>query len=61
MIFGDLQQPPWVRVDPHSNEVFMPNMESAGSMEMAELRDMVNNEGLLAYYVALSVTDLGTE
>lgn len=47
--------------DPQSNVVNLPEISAAPTAELAELRDSVRNEGLLAYYVALSVTNLGME
>lgn len=56
-----IEAPPWVQVDPSSGDLILPDLEGAAHVELAELRDAVKNEGLLAYYVAMSITDMGTE
>ncbi len=57
---GDLCPPPWVRVE-DGGRVTLPNLDSASNGDLAELRDTVKNEGLLAYYVAMAITDIATE
>ena len=56
-----VEVPPWVQVDPSRGDLILPNLDSASCVKLAELRDAVKNEGLLAYYVAMSITDIGTE
>ena len=59
---GDLCPPSWVRVeDGGRGRVTLPNLDSSACEELTELRDAAKNEGLLAYYVAMTTTDLGTE
>ena len=55
----DLSPPSWVGVVEGS--VNLPTLDTSASEELAELRDAVKNEGLLAYYISMSITDLGTE
>ena len=59
---GDLCPPSWVLVEEGGGgNVILPNLCSSACGDLAELRDAVRNEGLLAYYVAMATTDLGTE
>ena len=48
-------------VYPDSDDLVLPDLTSASERELAELRDTVKYEGLLAYYVAMSLTSVGTE
>ena len=54
-------QPPWVHLTPGSEELVLPDLTSSSERELADLRDSVKYEGLLAYYVALCLTSIGTE
>ena len=56
-----LSPPSWVTFNPISKDVTMPDLSSTTCDDLADLRDAVTNEGILAYYVALCVSDLGTE
>ena len=58
---GDLSPPSWIQIDPVTKKAMTPDLSSASDVSLSELRDSVKNEGLLAYYIALCVTDLGTE
>ena len=51
----------WLRLTPDSDELVLPDLSCANERELAELRDAVKYEGLLAYYVAMSLTSIGTE
>ena len=54
-------EPEWLRLTPDSDDLVLPDLTSASERELAELRDSVKYEGLLAYYVAMSLTSIGTE
>ena len=54
-------EPEWLRLTPDSDDLVLPDLTSASERELAELRDSVKYEGLLAYYVAMSLTSVGTE
>ncbi len=60
-----LDPPAWIHVDPASGELVLPNLEYAATAvavpELMELKEAARNEGLLAYYIILSITDTGTE
>ena len=43
------------------DEIVLPDLTSSGERELADLRDAVKYEGLLAYYVAMCVTSIGME
>ena len=44
-----------------SGEIVLPNLTSSSERELADLRDAVKNEGLLASYIALCLSSLGAE
>ena len=56
-----LDLPPYVLTDPVSGDLILPDLDTTVSVELAELKDAVRNEGLLAYYVSLCLTNTGTE
>ena len=57
----NLSEPPWVHLTPGSDDLTLPDLTSSSERELAELRDSVKNEGLVAYYVAMCITSIGTE
>ena len=56
-----LSEPSWVQVNEGRDEIILPDLTSTGERELADLRDAVKYEGLLAYYVAMCITSIGTE
>ena len=56
-----LSEPSWVQVNEGRNEIILPDLTSTGERELADLRDAVKYEGLVAYYVAMCITSIGTE
>ena len=50
-----------MHVNEGGEEIVLPDLTSSGERELADLRDAVKYEGLLAYYVAMCVTSIGTE
>ena len=57
----NISRPSWVNLDPQTNEIIMPDLLSSSDAELADLREAVKKEGTLACYVAMSLTDIGTE
>ena len=58
---GNLCPPSWVEVAEDGERVTLPNLDSSSNRDLAELRDALKNGGLLAYYVTMAITDIGTE
>ena len=58
---SNLSEPSWVRLAPGSDHVILPDLTSTAERELADLRDSVKYEGLLAYYVAMCITSVGSE
>jgi hypothetical protein len=56
-----LSEPSWVQVNEGRDEIILPDLTNSGERELADLRDAVKYEGLLAYYVAMCITSIGTE
>ena len=56
-----LSEPSWVQVNEGRDEIILPDLTSTAERELADLRDAVKYEGLLAYYVAMCITSIGTE
>ena len=54
-------EPEWAGLAPDSEDLVLPDLTSTGERELAELRDAVHYEGMLAAYVALCLTSLASE
>lgn len=58
---SNLSEPSWIRLPPGSDHVILPDLTSTAERELADLRDSVKYEGLLAYYTAMCITSVGSE
>lgn len=56
-----LSPPSWVTFNPVTKDVTLPDLRNTASPDLSDLRDAVSSEGLLAYYIAMNITDIGTE
>ena len=56
-----LSEPSWIHVNEGRDDIVLPDLTSTAERELADLRDAVKYEGLLAYYVAMCITSVGTE